>query len=47
MKKTKAQTFMASVAMVMFSQVVIKLLGFMYRIVITNIDGFGNEGNGY
>lgn len=38
---------MASVLTVMFSQVVIKLLGFLYRIVITNIDGFGNEGNGY
>lgn len=47
MKKTKTQTFMASVMMVMFSQVVIKLLGFMYRIVITNIDGFGDAGNGY
>lgn len=46
MRKSKTQTFMASVAMVMGSQIVIKLLGFMYRIVITNIDGFGNEGNG-
>lgn len=46
MKKTKTQTFMASVAMVMCSQIVIKLLGFMYRIVITNIDGFGDAGNG-
>lgn len=46
MKKSKTQTFMAAVTMVMFSQVVIKLLGFAYRIVITNIDGFGNEGNG-
>ncbi len=47
MKKSKTQTFMAGVVTVMFSQLVIKLLGFMYRIVITNIDGFGNEGNGY
>lgn len=47
MRKSKTQTFMASVITVMFSQVVIKLLGFLYRIVITNIDGFGNEGNGY
>ena len=46
MKKSKTQTFMASVAMVMCSQIVIKLLGFMYRIVITNIQGFGDEGNG-
>lgn len=47
MKKSKTQTFMAGVITVMFSQVVIKLLGFMYRIVITNIDGFGDAGNGY
>lgn len=47
MKKSKTQTFMASVMMVMFSQVVIKLLGFMYRIVITNVEGFGDAGNGY
>lgn len=47
MKKSKTQTFMAGVMTVMFSQLVIKLLGFMYRIVITNIEGFGNEGNGY
>ena len=46
MKKSKTQTFMASVAMVMCSQIVIKLLGLMYRIVITNIDGFGDAGNG-
>ncbi len=46
MKKSKTQTFMASVAMVMCSQIVIKLLGLMYRIVITNIQGFGDEGNG-
>lgn len=38
---------MAGVMMVVGSQVVIKLLGFLYRIVITNIDGFGDAGNGY
>ncbi len=47
MKKSKTQTFMAGVITVMCSQVLIKLLGFAYRVVITNIDGFGNEGNGY
>lgn len=46
MKKSKTQTFMASVAMVMCSQIAIKLLGLMYRIVITNIEGFGDAGNG-
>lgn len=43
----KRQTFMTSVLTVMLSQVVIKLLGVIYRIVITNIDGFGDAGNGY
>ncbi len=47
MGKNKAQSFMASVMMVVGSQVVIKLLGFLYRVVITNIDGFGDAGNGY
>ncbi len=47
MKNSKAQSFMASVMTVVFSQVVIKLLGFFYRAVITNIDGFGDAGNGY
>lgn len=47
MKKSKTQTFMAGVITVMCSQVLIKLLGFAYRIVITNIDGFGDAGNGY
>lgn len=47
MSKNKSQTFMASVVTMLFSQVVIKLLGFLYRAVITNIDGFGDAGNGY
>lgn len=46
LKKNKTQTFMASVALVMFSQILIKILGLMYRVVITNIDGFGDAGNG-
>ena len=29
------------------SQLVVKLLGLLYRLVITNIDGFGDVGNGY
>ncbi len=47
MKKSKTQTFMMSVLTVVCSQVVIKLLGFLYRAVITNVDGFGDAGNGY
>ena len=31
----------------MFSQVVIKVLGLVYRVVIVDVEGFGNTGNGY
>ena len=47
MKNKKTQTFMGSVMLVGMAQLAIKALGFMYRAVITNIDGFGNEGTGY
>lgn len=43
----KKKSFMANVAMVMFSQIAVKLLGMVYRVVITNINGFGDLGNGY
>ena len=43
----KKKSFMANVAMVMFSQIAVKLLGMIYRVVITNISGFGDLGNGY
>ena len=33
--------------MLMFSQVLIKLLGLIYRLAITNVKGFGDVGNGY
>lgn len=47
MPKERAQSFMRNVLTVLFSQVAIKLLGFLYRVVITNIDGFQDVGNGY
>lgn len=31
----------------MFSQVVVKLLGLVYRVAIVDAEGFGNTGNGY
>ena len=40
-------TFLMNVITIVFSQLVVKLLGFAYRMVITNIDGFGDIGNGY
>lgn len=41
------QTFMSRVLFILMSQIVIKLLGLVYRLVITNVEGFGNIGNGY
>ena len=45
--KKRQQTFMSRVLFILMSQVIIKLLGLLYRLVITNVEGFGNIGNGY
>ena len=44
-KKGKSGGFMKSVLVLMISQVFIKLLGFVYRVYLTNREGFGDEGN--
>lgn len=41
----KTEGFMKSVLVLIISQVFIKLLGFVYRIYLTNREGFGDEGN--
>ena len=47
-KKNKKQvSFMKNVLILMIAQVLIKVLGFAYRLVIINVDGFGNKGNGF
>ena len=46
-KKNKAPSFVMNVITILFAQLFVKLLGFAYRMVITNIDGFGDMGNGY
>ncbi|MBQ3427361.1 MAG: polysaccharide biosynthesis protein [Clostridia bacterium] len=46
-KKQKTQSFMGNVIMILFAQIMVKMLGLVYRMVITNIDGFGNSGNGF
>ena len=43
----KKQSFMKGVFVIMLSQVLIKLLGFVYRIVQTNIPQFADVGNSY
>ena len=47
MKKEKTYSFMGNVAIILFAQIMVKVLGLVYRMVITNIDGFGNTGNGF
>jgi len=44
-KKLKKESFMTSVITIMFSQVMIKLLGLVYRVYLTNKEGFGDQGN--
>lgn len=46
-KENRAHSFMGNVAIILCSQIIVKLLGMIYRLVITNIKGFGDAGNGY
>jgi len=45
--KSKKPSFMANVSIILFAQIAIKFLGMIYTMVITNIRGFGDMGNGY
>ena len=47
LKKSKSKSFMGNVAIVLMAQLTVKILGMIYRMVITNIDGFGDAGNGF
>ena len=47
LRKEKNTSFMKNVAMLMIAQILIKVLGFVYRLVIINVEGFGDIGNGY
>ena len=44
---TKKPSFLMNVLTIIFAQIAVKLLGFAYRMVITNVPGFGDIGNGY
>ena len=44
-KKEKKESFMQAVVSLMFSQVLIKLLGLVYTLYLTNKEGFGDTGN--
>ena len=47
MPQQKKQSFFINVGIILFSQIMVKILGMVYRMVITNINGFGDEGNGF
>lgn len=46
-KNKKGKSFMKNVMILICSQMLIKVLGLIYKLVITNIEGFGDEGVGY
>lgn len=42
----KKESFMQGVVTIMFSQILIKVLGLIYTLYLTNREGFGDKGNG-
>ena len=46
-KKSKGISFMKNVLLLMCSEIIVKVLGLVYRLIITNIEGFGDAGLGY
>ena len=45
-KENNKQSFMVGVMTLLIAQIIVKVLGLIYRMVITNIEGFGDTGNG-
>ena len=43
----KSNSFISNVMIILSAQIIVKILGMLYRTVITNINGFGDAGNGY
>ncbi len=44
-KVVKKETFVQGILALLFSQVIIKLLGLVYKLYLTNREGFGDAGN--
>lgn len=47
MNRSKSKSFVSNIIIILTAQIAVKLLGLIYRMVITNINGFGDVGNGY
>ena len=45
MQRNKKQTFIQGIITLMFSQIFIKILGLIYKLYLTNKQGFGDAGN--
>ena len=45
MSKNKKETFMQGIVALIFSQIIIKCVGLLYRLYLTNKEGFGDRGN--
>ena len=45
MNKNKRSKFMTNVIILMVSQLVVKLFGIIYKLYLTNKNGFGDIGN--
>ena len=43
--KNKKESFMKGILTLMFAQVIIKILGLLYSLYLTNRQGFGDSGN--
>ena len=43
----KNTSFAKNVMMLAAAQIVVKILGLVYKIIIVNVPGFGDTGNGY
>lgn len=46
-REERTKSFMGNVTIVLFAQLIVKILGLVYRMVITNIGGFGDIGLGF
>lgn len=45
MRNTRKETFVQGILALIFSQIIIKLLGLIYKLYLTNKEGFGDAGN--